>query len=456
MVRLHEPFCRNKLCYLTRLKFAIQVPAQNTSEGLKRVVGVPGVALTVVNGTIGAGIFALPAIISIQLGAFGIFGYIFCSIMMAAIMLCYMETGSRITTSGGSYAYVEAAFGDFAGFIVNWLYTFGWGVLGSAAVINIFVDTLSVLFPVLTNQLFRVLIIFFVLAFIVLLNIRGTKNSVLFLKCITILKLIPLLAIVLFSFTFIKNANLQQDRFPSLKTFSDTALVLFFAFANFEVALNVSGEIKNPGRTVPRGIFWGAILVLMLYILLQIVVQGVLGGEVAMHKDAPLAAVAEKMIGPAGGTILLFAAAISCFGNVSGDMFATPRLLFAGAKNGMFPKFLGNVHHKYATPYWAAIIYAALIIFFAVFGGFKQLAVLASASILLVYLAVILAAIKLRTIKQQANHKTFRMPGGIIIPLFGIVSITWLLTGLSRAEAISTSVFLVIICIIYFVMTILR
>ena len=77
-----------------------------TNEGLERVVGVPGLALTIVNCTIGAGIFALPAIVSIQLGAFGIYSYLFCGLMMAAIMLCYAEIGSRVTSSGGSYAYV--------------------------------------------------------------------------------------------------------------------------------------------------------------------------------------------------------------------------------------------------------------------------------------------------------------------------------------------------------------
>jgi amino acid transporter len=93
-----------------------------TDEGLKRVIGVPGFSLNIINNTIGAGIFALPAIVSIALGGFAIFGYLFCGIMMAAIMLCYAEIGSRVTSSGGSYAYVEAAFGSLAGFIINWLF----------------------------------------------------------------------------------------------------------------------------------------------------------------------------------------------------------------------------------------------------------------------------------------------------------------------------------------------
>ncbi|MBK7434931.1 MAG: amino acid permease [Chitinophagaceae bacterium] len=119
---------------------------QTPDEGLKRVIGIPGLSASLVNCTIGAGIFALPGIVGAMLGASGILGYLVCGIMLASIMMCYMEIGSRVTGSGGSYAYVEAAFGPFAGFIVNWLYTFGYGILSSAALMNIIADSLSVLF----------------------------------------------------------------------------------------------------------------------------------------------------------------------------------------------------------------------------------------------------------------------------------------------------------------------
>src|SRR5215471_10849069 len=124
----------------------------NSNEGLKRVIGVPGLTLSIMNGVIGAGIFALPAIVAAALGAFSVFGYIFCSILFAAIMFCYAEVGSRITTSGGSYAYVEAAFGNFPGYIVNWMYFFGWSIISSAALLNIIADSLAVLFPIFSNS----------------------------------------------------------------------------------------------------------------------------------------------------------------------------------------------------------------------------------------------------------------------------------------------------------------
>lgn len=419
---------------------------------LKRVVGVTGLSLNIINITVGAGIFVLPAIVGVELGAFSIFAYVFCGVMMAAIMLCYAEIGTRVTTTGGSYAYVVAAFGEFPGFIVSWLAVFGWSILGSAALMNIIADSLAIIFPVLLNSWLRGLFFFVLLTFLVVTNIRGAKQGVAFIKWITIIKLLPLFGIVIFGFSLINTDNLHWEHLPSFSTFSNTTLVLFFAFAGFETALGVSGEIKNPKRTIPLGILLGGGLVLIIYLLLQTVTQGVLGMQMELFQDAPLAAVAERIVGPLGGTLLLIAAAISCFGAVSTDVLNTPRVLFAGANDGLFPNFLGEVHPKFATPYWSITCFATLIFIFSISGGFQQLAILASAAILLIYLFVILATIKLRMNKHYVSENTFRVPGGLTIPFIGIASIVWLLTSLSMWEIISTVVFISIICVIFFVM----
>jgi amino acid transporter len=367
-------------------------------------------------------------------------------------MLCYAEIGTRVISAGGSYAYVEAAFGDYAGFIVSWLAIFGWSILGSAALMNIIADSLAVVFPVFLNPLIRVLLSFVLLGFLVITNIFGAKEGVAFIKFITIIKLLPLFAIIIFGFSFINSDNLHWEHLPTLSTFSNATLVLFFAFAGFETALGVSGEIKNPKRTIPLGIMFGGTLVLILYLLLQTVTQGVLGSEMELVQDAPLAAIAERVVGSIGGAVLLVVAAISCFGAVSTDVLNTPRVLFAGSNDGLFPKFLGKVHPKFATPHWSIFCFTGLIFVFSISGGFKQLAILASAAILLIYLIVIFATIKLRLKKQDHNENIFKLPGGMIIPVIGIASIVWLLTSLSKWEIISTIIFIAVVSVIYFIM----
>ncbi|NND08657.1 MAG: amino acid permease [Saprospiraceae bacterium] len=418
-------------------------------EGLQRVVGVSGLSLTIVNVTIGAGIFALPAVVGIELGAFSVFAYVFCGIMMAAIMLCYAEVGTRVTSTGGSYAYIEAAFGDFAGFAVSWLAVFGWSVLGSAALMNIIADSLSVIFSSFSNPWIRGILFFFLLGFLALTNILGTKRGVAFIKWITIVKLLPLLGIIIFGFGLMNTENFALDHLPTLSTFGSTALVLFFAFAGFEISLGASGEIKDPNRTIPTGILLGGSIVLLIYLLLQTVTQGVLGSHMEGVKDAPLAAVAEQIVGARGATLLLMAAAISCFGSVSTDVLNSPRILYAGALDGLFPKFLGKLHSRFATPHWSIICYAGVVFLFSISGGFKQLAVLASAAILVIYLLVILSMIKMRLENKHDSEGIFKVPGGFLIPIFGIACISWLLMNLSKWEVLSAFIFLVAVSMIY-------
>lgn len=206
------------------------MPTAKTDEGLKRVIGIPGLSLNVINNTIGAGIFALPAIVGIALGSFAIFAYIFCAIMLASIMLCYAEIGTRVTSAGGSYAYVEAAFGNFAGFIINWLFVFAWGILGDAVLMNVISDSLAVIFPVFVNPRMRGLLFLILMGFMLFINIRGIKQGVAFVKWITIIKLLPLLGIIIFGFSHVSSSNLHWENLPSISTFGDTVLILFLLF----------------------------------------------------------------------------------------------------------------------------------------------------------------------------------------------------------------------------------
>jgi len=424
----------------------------STSEGLKRVIGVRGFASTIINNTIGSGIYVLPAIVSIQMGAAGILGYLFCAAMLVTIMLCYCEIGSKISATGGSYIYVETAFGPFAGFIANCLFFFGWGILGSAAATNIVADSLAGIFPIFVNPLVRGSLYIVLLGTMAIINIRGVKEGVHFVQYLTIIKLLPLFAIILFGFSHIHANNLQLTHLPTLKTSGETLVVLFWAFAGFETSLNVSGEIEDPKRTIPRGVLLGATIIFISYILIQIVVQGVLGMQTGHFKDAPLAAVAGNIVGPIGAIVILVATMISTFGNISGDVMSTPRLLFAGANDGLFPRPLGKVHPKFATPYVAVIIYSLLIFIFAVSGGFEKLAVLANATLLLVYLGVVLATITLRYKKTEGDEGSFKVPGGLVIPFIAIAAIIWLLSSLTFEEMKYTAIYIAVICVIYLLM----
>ncbi len=420
-------------------------------ENLKRTIGVFGLACAVINITVGTGIFVLPALVAENLGAAAIVCFFICGLLIFLIALCFAEVGSKVTGSGGTYTYIETAFGPFAGFLANNIFWFGSCVLSDAAMANALSKTLSYFFPVIDSSVFRP--VFFLLLFggLAFINVRGAKQGLRFIVFTTIAKLIPLLLLVAFGTGHIVAENLQWKQTLTVNNIGASTLVLFFAFLGIESAVTNSGEFKNPAKTVPLGILGGLSFVLLLYIAIQLITQGILGDQLLAYKDAPLAAVSKILFGNFGSILIVAGTAIAILGSLSGAILAIPRVLFAGARDGILPKALSKVHPQFFTPHVAIIVYAALGFLFAVFGGFKQLIVLSSAATILIYLGVVLATIKLR-FKKTATEKTFTIPGGITVPLIAAAIIIWLLSNLSQAEIIGISIFIAVLVFIFLIM----
>lgn len=424
----------------------------STKENLKREIGVRSLTLAILNITAGSGIFIIPAIIAKDLGAAAILAYLVCAALIFLIGLCFAEVGAKTSVSGGVYSYIENAFGPYAGFLANNIYWLGGCIVSDAAIANALIDTLGYFFPFLSNQLYRAVLLVLVFGSIALINIRSVKNGVRLIELATLGKLIPLIAVVLGGIFFLSPNNLQWTIQPTISNVGAASLLLFFAFIGLDGPLSNGGEIKNPKRTVPLGIFFGISAVLILYISIQLVTQAVLGATITQHKDAPLAAVAGIAFGKLGAIIIIAASALSMLGALGGEILSIPRILFAGARDGLLPKPLAKVHQRYVTPYVAIAFYASLGLILAISGGFQQLATIASAALLIIYLGVVLASVKLRHKHTATTEKTFRVPGGILVPLAASAGIVWLLSNLSGAELTGIAVFMLLFSVVYFVM----
>ena len=417
---------------------------------LKRTIGVFSLACAVVNITVGTGIFVLPALVAEHLGPAAIICYFICGLLIFLIALCFVEVGSKVTGNGGTYAYIETAFGAFAGFVANNLFWLSC-CLSDAAVANGLSKTLGYYFPLLdtTYRPLFFLVLFGGLAFI---NIRGAKNGIRFMIFTTFAKLVPLVLLVAFGMGHISMANLQWKNSFSFGAISSATLILFYAFLGIENAVTNSGEFKNPAKVVPWGILSGLSFVLLLYISIQLVTQGILGTQMSSFKDAPLAEVSKRLFAYAGIAIITIGAAVSMFGSIGAAVLAIPRVIFAGAREGIFPKFLGSVHPKFVTPHTAILVYVTIDYFFAVFGSLKQLVILSTASILLIYLGVVLSTIKFRYKRIASAEKTFKIPGGITVPILATIAITWLISSLSQQELVGMIIALAVLSLIYFFM----
>ncbi len=220
-----------------------------------------------------------------------------------------------------------------------------------------------------------------------------------------------------------------------------------------ESALTPSGEVKNAVRTVPRAIAIALIAVTILYILIQVVTQGILGAELATNTKAPLAEAAGRVLGSSGKFLILAGAAISTFGFVAGDMLASPRGLFALGRDGLLPSIVGRVHERFRTPHVAIVIHAVAAAALAISGSFAGLVALSVLSALIVYLICCLATIQL----QRKNVRTddavpFSVPGGPVIPVLATMMIIWLMTASTRTEFIAMSIQVAVLTAIFLLM----
>jgi amino acid transporter len=421
------------------------------NEGLKREIGLWGLVANSVNIIIGAGIFILPVIVAERLGEGSITAYLICGSLMILIMMCFAEVGSKITITGGAYSYIETAFGRFAGFLTANIFIFGAGVTANAAVANGLADTLSYFFPLFKDQSVRVLFFAIIFGGLAYYNVRGIKNAVMIVKVNTVAKLVPLIMIILCGWFFMKVPEVKITFDNSLKDLGEISLVLLFAFVGAETALNVSGEIKNPVKTIPRGVMISIVAVVILYIMIQLVVQTMLGQSITSHRDAPLAETGRIMFGSAGALIVIIGATFSMFGNISGMVLNMPRILYAAGRDSVIPlKFLSAVHQKYRTPHYSIIIYAVIGFIFASIGEFKQLAMLSSASYMLIYLGVVLAVIRFRmTGPAEKGFSGIMM--GYIIPLISSSVILWVLSNLPANELTGMIIFIAILSAIFLV-----
>jgi len=429
--------------------------AERVDHQLVRAIGVPGLTANIVNSTIGAGIFVLPALVAKGLGPAAPLAFIACALAMVLFVTCFAVAGSRVSLTGGLYAYVEVAFGRYVGFLAGVLYCLT-AVAAVAGVVNVFVDSIAALAPVLENSILRAGLMFLVYGTLVFINVRGVREGAGAVTVVTIAKLLPILLFVCVGIFFIHPANIGWSGWPGSKALGDSVVVLMFAFVGIEVALIPSGEVKNPARTVPRSAYLALVITTVIYIMIQLVAQGTLGADLANHSTAPLAEAAALFLGNLGRTILLVGATISAFGFVTSDILSSPRMLFAFGRDGVLPAWFAHVHPRYRSPDVAIISYAIIAFALSLTSSFAALAVLSNVAVLLMYLLCCAACWFLVQRNVRADGVPFNFPGVKIVPTIAIIAIVWILAHATWWEFAINGAVLVVASLLYWLRTSLR
>ncbi len=430
--------------------------AERVDHQLVRGIGIPALTANIVSSTIGAGIFVIPATVARGLGPAAPLAFVCCAVAMVLFVTCFAIAGSRVSLTGGLYAYVEVAFGRYVGFLAGMLY-FLTALGAVAGVVNVLANSVALVVPFLGSPVMRIIVMVAVYGSLVLINIRGVRQGAGAVTVITVAKLLPLLLFVCVGIFFIHPPNLAWSGWPGSKSLGDAVILLIFAFVGIEVALIPSGEVKNPARTVPRSAYLALVITTVIYILIQVVGQGTLGADLANHPGAPLAEAAATFLGNLGRTILLAGATVSAFGFVTSDILSSPRLIFAFGRDGALPQFFAHVHPRYRSPDVAIITYAILAFALSISGTFEKLAVLSNVAVLLMYLVCCAACwVLMRRDMRADGARPFNFVGMKIVPALAILAILWILAHATAREFVVTGIVLALASIVYLIRVQLR
>ena len=410
------------------------------SVTLSRDIGPLGATLLVLNGLIGAGIFALPGVVAANAGPLSPWLFLAVGLLFLAVVLTFAELASYYDRSGGPVLYAGTAFGPLAGFSTGWL-LFISRATSFAANATVMATYLGSLVPWFAGEAGRALVVSVVTVGLTWVNVLGVRDGVRTMLLFSVLKLAPLLIMVLAGLGEVTGATLLPAGSVFIDELGSTALLLIYAYVGFETIGITAGETRDPRASLPRALVRTVLAIAVIYFFIMLVFVAVVPAE--RWASATLVDVGRALAGPAGAVAITVAAIFSIGGNLSQSMLGAPRLLFALAENGLLPRAFARVSPRYHTPDMAIVSMGALGLALALSGTFAQLAVASSLARLLTYALCICAlpAVRRRASGEPGSGQ-YRLRGGYAIPLLGLAICVWLLLHTTRENWLAVGVLL--------------
>jgi basic amino acid/polyamine antiporter, APA family len=411
---------------------SITPPAQD----LVRAIGRWSLVALVVNSIIGSGVFGLPSTVAALIGSYSPYAVLAAGAGMSVIIACYAEVASRFQEAGGPYLYARVAFGRLMGIQTAWMLWLGQ-VSAPAANANLFVIYLGEFFPHAKDPLPRAIILTLLVGLLTFINIRGVRGGTRVSNLFTAAKLVPLFAVIVLGLFVLQHhwtIVTAPIASPGTGQWLKALLLLVFAYGGFETALAPMSEAKNPRRDAPFALFTALVLCTVTYALIQWVVVGVLPD--AAHSQRPLADVARLAVGPIGAALVAVGALISFYGYLSAKILAMPRVPFALAEQGDFPKAFAKVHRRFHTPYVSILVFAAMVWGLALIGDFKWNVTLSAVARLLYYGVGCAALPILRRKQPEGANAVFHLPAGNFFAALGVLLCLILVTRVDFGQSL--------------------
>lgn len=420
---------------------------------LVRSIGRWALAGLVINGVIGSAIFGMPSLISGMLGRAAPWAWVIAAALIGVIVACFAEVASRFRGAGGPYLYVRATFGRFAGIQTGWM-AYLARLTASAGVANLFVIYLGEFWSGFGGRAVGMAVLALLLGSLAFVNYRGVGlgsrvSSVIAAAKLTGLGLFVIVGVVWMAGHGAVDAPPAP---PGTGPWLEALLILVFAYGGFEAALMPLAEAKNPERDAPVALFTALAAAAIIYTLVQVVVTWTLPDAAAQQR--PVAAAASVFFGPVGGAFMAACALVSTFGYLAGGMVNVPRLTFAMADQGDLPRSFAAVHRVFHTPHTSIICYALLTFLLASSGSFLRNLTLSVVARLITY-GLVCGALPLLRKRDDtpaaAPPAAFRLPGGPVFAVLGVLGLALVATQVSGREAVIMAIVMALASVHYLI-----
>jgi basic amino acid/polyamine antiporter, APA family len=317
---------------------------------------LPTMTALVTGTIIGSGIFTLPAALAAY-GPISMWGFAITAGGALALALVFAMLTQRNPQSGGPYAYAKEGFGDFIGFQTAWNYWIGaWAGVGAISVSM--VGYLGQVVPGLdSNRPAQMLVAVGTIAFFVWVNDRGVQAGGIASLVLTILKVVPLIAVGTLGFLAFNAANLSPANVSgdsNLTAIVAATTLTLFAFIGIEAASIPAQAVHEPKKTIPRATMIGTLLAAAVYLASTMAVFGALSNEELRSSDAPFSTAASQMFGDWAGPTFAVVAVISCLGALNGLLLLAGQVPLAAAVDRLAPSSFGRLNARNAP--WLGLL----------------------------------------------------------------------------------------------------
>ena len=397
------------------------------SQKLQKNLGLAAALSTVIGMVIGGGVFFKPqAVYTLTGGApgLGVLAWFVAGILTITAGLTAAEVSAAIPKTGGMMVYIEEIYGKKLGMLTGWMQSVLFFPATIAAIGVMFGTQTCALLGLNENLIVPITVV--TLIFISVLNTLGSKTSGMIQTVSTIAKLVPLAIIIVFG--FIKGGGnnpittpMVAEGLSPMSIIGQVLIAILFAYDGWINVGALAGEMKDPGKDLPKAIVGGLSIVMAVYLAINLAYLWVLPASELATFPNPAAAVANVLFGEVGGKVVTVGILISVFGCINGYLLTGPRVLFTLGQQKSIPGYKAiSALNKNNVPANATLIMGVLSALYALSGQFNLLSDLSMFAVWSFYVLTFIGVIILRK-KQPELHRPYRVPMYPIIPLIAIL-----------------------------------